>query len=222
MDRTRASSKPDPSSRSRRKAPSKAPSTQRGRQTRDKLVAAAREIFSRAAFSDVRITDITAAAGVASGTFYTYFDSKEEIFREIAGQVLQEMSEAFRGRGRERHQTIAERVEANTRSYFACVRANRQIARSIEELLSREPGVGEARHRALGVGVQRIEAWIRRLQERGICPPGVDPWPTALSLHAMNVSVAYDHLVYRDAPEETESLLKATTRVWCSTLGITD
>jgi hypothetical protein len=36
----------------------------------------------------------------------------------------------------------------------------------------------------------------------------------------MNVSVAYDHLVYRDAPEETETLVQATTRIWCATVGL--
>src|SRR5262245_32537914 len=58
--------------------------TPRGHRTRSKLLVAAREIFSRTGFFEVRITDITARAGVASGTFYTYFDSKEELFREVA------------------------------------------------------------------------------------------------------------------------------------------
>jgi len=223
MNRTKgasASSKPDVLSAQQRDAPSKTPATKRGRDTRDKLVVAARDIFSRSAFADVRIIDITAAAGVANGTFYTYFDTKEAIFREIAAQVLKEMSEAFRGGARDRDQSLAERIEANTRRYFACVRENASIARSIEALQARDRGVGAVRHETLGVGVQRIESWIRRLQERGLCDPAIEPWATALALHAMNVSVAYDHLVHRDAPEETDALLKATTRVWCSTLGL--
>ena len=69
-------------------------------------------------------------------------------------------------------------------------------------------------------GVKRIERWIRRLQRERICDADIDPWATALALHAMNVSVAYDHLVHRNAPEETEALLRATMRIWCATLGL--
>ena len=198
----------------------KAPATRRGRDTRDKLLGAARKIFSRTAFADVRVIDITQAAGVAAGTFYTYFDSKEQIFRVIAARVLKEMSDAPKGRPNDAKRGIAERVEAATRRYFASVHENARIARSIEEIQARESGVGESRHEMLRLGVHRIERWILKLQERGICDPEIAPWPTAVALHAMNVSVAYDHLVHRDAPEETELLLKATTNIWCSTLGI--
>jgi AcrR family transcriptional regulator len=181
---------------------------------------AARDIFSRIAFSEVRITDITALAGVANGTFYTYFDSKEEIFREVAAQALAEMSEAARRPPGEEELDLALQMEAATRRYFASVRRNGRIAHSIEEIQAREPGVGRARREVLVVGVKRIERWIRWLQREGICDPAVDPWPTALALHAMNVSVAYDHLVHRNAPEETETLLRASMRIWAATLGL--
>jgi hypothetical protein len=72
------------------------------------------------------------------------------------------------------------------------------------------------------VGVKRIERWIKRLQEQGICDPKLEAWPTAQALHAMQVSVAYDHLVHRDAPEETEMLLAATIRIWRAALGLKD
>ena len=199
-----------------------APATRRGRLTREKLLAAARAVFGSKPLSDARVTDITAAAGVASGTFYTYFDSKEEIFHEIAAQVLQEMSDSARGGPEEAALDPAVRVERATRRYFECVRRNARVARSIEESWGREGGVGRSRRAALIRGVKRIEKLIVKLQRSGVCNPGINPWATALALHAMNVSVAYDHLVHRDAPEETDALLEATTRIWCATLGFGD
>ena len=196
--------------------------TQRGRRTRAKLVSAAHDIFLRVAFDEVRITDITGRAGVASGTFYTYFDSKEEVFREVAAQAMSEMSASVRRdpkRQSGQRDAIRE-IEEATRSYFECVRRNARIARSIEELQRREPGVGAVRRDLLIVGVKRVERWIRSLQEQGICDPSVEPWPTALALHAMNVSVAYDHLVHRDAPDESEALVRATARLWCAAVGL--
>jgi AcrR family transcriptional regulator len=44
---------------------------------------AAERVFVRSGFQAAKMTDIAAAAGVAVGTLYNYFDSKEEIFVEI-------------------------------------------------------------------------------------------------------------------------------------------
>lgn len=197
------------------------PLTRRGHRTRAKLLVAAHDIFSDVGFSEVRIADITARAGVASGTFYTYFDSKEELFREVAAKALAEMETAAGRDPANVERSLVRDIEYSTRRYFESVRRNSRIARSIEEIHTRESGVGTSRRDTLVRGVKRIEHWIRRLQERDLCNRDLDPWPTALSLHAMNVSVAYDHLVHRDAPEETEALIRAITKIWASALGIT-
>src|SRR6185503_2921760 len=55
--------------------------------TRERLVEAAKEIFEKDGFLDARISDIAARAGQSHGSFYYYFDSKEEIFREVAAAV---------------------------------------------------------------------------------------------------------------------------------------
>src|SRR6476620_9614527 len=70
------------------KAPSgvasgKAPRTPRGERTLRKILDAARAEFGERGFSDSSIVGITQRAGVALGTFYTYFDSKEEVFRAL-------------------------------------------------------------------------------------------------------------------------------------------
>ena len=194
--------------------------TRRGLITREKLVVAARAVFAEVAFSEVRITDITERAGVASGTFYSYFDSKEAVFREIAGQVLAEMQMDQRGAPDNPLRDPVRDLEFGIRRYFEVIRRNARIARSMEELHTREPGLGGIRRKTLLRGVKQIERWIRKLQERGICERNLDTWSTAMALHAMTVSIAYDHLVHRDAPEETERLVQATTRIWRAAVGL--
>src|SRR5262249_19482447 len=66
--------------------------TKRGQRTRALLVAAARRVFEHHGFVAARIKDISAAAGVAHGTFYTYFDSKEAIFREVVLAMQADMA----------------------------------------------------------------------------------------------------------------------------------
>ena len=48
-------------------------------------------MFERDGFLDARITDITGEAGVAAGTFYTYFTSKEDVFAAVMEEVNEEM-----------------------------------------------------------------------------------------------------------------------------------
>src|SRR3954470_9419904 len=61
-----------------------APRSRKGAQTRARLLEAAREVFERDGFLTSRISDIAATAGLAQGSFYHYFESKEQIFREVA------------------------------------------------------------------------------------------------------------------------------------------
>ncbi len=51
--------------------------------TKSKLISAAKKIFSEKGYYDAKVSDIVREAGVAQGTFYLYFKSKEEIFKEI-------------------------------------------------------------------------------------------------------------------------------------------
>jgi AcrR family transcriptional regulator len=81
-------------------APSgKAPRTERGERTLRKILNGAREEFGDRGFSDSTIVGITQRAGVALGTFYTYFDSKEELFqalvRDMSAQVRDTAAPAF-------------------------------------------------------------------------------------------------------------------------------
>jgi AcrR family transcriptional regulator len=48
---------------------------------------AAREVFTRLGYSTANVADICAAAGIARGTFYLYFDSKTDILVAILRAV---------------------------------------------------------------------------------------------------------------------------------------
>ncbi|MED5603536.1 MAG: TetR/AcrR family transcriptional regulator, partial [Pseudomonadota bacterium] len=58
-----------------------APKTARGARTRARILKAAEHTFGTLGYHRAGISDITRAAGVAQGTFYTYFAGKEEILR---------------------------------------------------------------------------------------------------------------------------------------------
>ena len=194
--------------------------TKRGLDTKNRLVAAATEIFNEKPYGDTHITDITERAGVATGSFYTYFDSKEELFREVAEAALGRMLEAP---ARDPENTDANPVRDiayASRRYFEACREHRVIARSIEMLRAGDNGLRSTRRGILVLGVKRTERWIRHFQEEGVCDPNIDPWYTALALQAMNVNLAYDQLVHREDVDDIEALVAAVTPVWARAVGL--
>lgn len=110
----------------------KAPRTERGRRTVRKLLEAAAQEFGQRGFHEAAITGITARAGVALGTFYTYFESKEELFRALVGDMSQatraHVAEAVRGAP---DRIAAERI--GLAAFIAFTRKHPELYRIIEE-----------------------------------------------------------------------------------------
>ncbi len=59
------------------------PKTARGRRTREKILAAAEQIFGELGYERASIVEITQRASVAQGSFYTYFPNKQAAFTEL-------------------------------------------------------------------------------------------------------------------------------------------
>jgi AcrR family transcriptional regulator len=55
---------------------------------RQQILNHARDVFAKRGYHAAKIDDIVAAAGVARGTFYLYFEDKRGIFEEIIDRVL--------------------------------------------------------------------------------------------------------------------------------------
>src|SRR5690606_26131780 len=52
----------------------------KGERTRARVMEAGRRIFEERGYIDSRVSDIVAEAGIAVGSFYTYFASREALF----------------------------------------------------------------------------------------------------------------------------------------------
>ncbi len=64
-------------------------------ETRRKLITAGLELLKEKGFDAINVEDITKKAGVAKGTFYTYFKRKEDIVLDISrvpfGEIAEEL-----------------------------------------------------------------------------------------------------------------------------------
>jgi len=110
----------------------KTPKTARGKKTRDKLLRAAEIEFGEKGFHATAISGITYRAGVALGTFYTYYESKEEIFQDLVSF----MSHRTRRWISERVAGAPDRMAAERlgiEAYIEFVRQHKGIYRIISE-----------------------------------------------------------------------------------------
>ena len=69
----------------------KLPKTKRGEITLKKICEAAEELFSEGGYYETEVNDITRRAGVASGTFYIYFQSKQAVFLHLLDELGKEL-----------------------------------------------------------------------------------------------------------------------------------
>jgi AcrR family transcriptional regulator len=67
-------------------------------QTKERIVDAARELFDRNGFEQTTTRDIARATGLAVGTLFNYFPSKEALAMSIIAQALDEAEEEFEQR----------------------------------------------------------------------------------------------------------------------------
>jgi AcrR family transcriptional regulator len=110
----------------------KAPRTARGERTLRKILDAALEEFGEKGFSEGSIVGITTRARVALGTFYTYFDSKEAVFREL----VRDMSSQVRDHVAPILADASDALDAEGRaleSFLSFVAKHREVYRIIDE-----------------------------------------------------------------------------------------
>lgn len=67
----------------------------RSARMREEIVLAAAETFARKGYRAATMAEIAAAAGYTAPSLYTYFKSKEEIFRALLQQLIAEMLATF-------------------------------------------------------------------------------------------------------------------------------
>ncbi|WP_046321546.1 TetR/AcrR family transcriptional regulator [Mycobacterium sp. UM_Kg1] len=197
------------------------PATVRGARTRAALVAAARKVFERDGYLDAKLIDITKAAGCATGSFYTYFANKEEIFAAVLEQSQQDMMHPGMGRVSDSDDPYAV-LEASNRAYLEAYRRNAQLMGLLEQVAQIDPKFRAFRARRAEAFITRNAAGIADLQARGIADADVDPLLASRALSGMVSRLAYATFVGEDGAggsgADFEALVATVTRLWANAL----
>ena len=176
-------------------SPAKMPRTDRGRRTRRAILDAARSEFGANGFHEASISGITRRAGVALGSFYTYFDSKDALFRAL----VRDMSDQVRDHVAPALKTAPEQVaaeQAGLQAFIEFVRTHKEIYRIIDEAEFVDPESFRAHYQTTA---DRIAARLVAGAARGEIRGG-DAEINAWAIMGMNVFLGLRYGVWDDAP----------------------
>jgi AcrR family transcriptional regulator len=197
-----------------------APLTARGARTRSALVKSARSLFEKRGYLDTNVGDIAERARVAHGTFYTYFNSKEEMFAEVADDFVQDFQ---RIADEEPHVPagghVSERIERANRGYLRAYEANARMMAVLEQVATFNPRLAAVRRASRRFWVQRGAESIRRWQQHGMVDERIDPAYAASALGSMVDRSAYVWIVLGEPYDRDEAVIQLT-RLYCNALGI--
>ena len=87
-------------------------------QNREKLLAGARRVFARKGLGEATARDIVRETDLATGTFYNYFDSKEDAFRALLEQLSTKARDAVSAQRTRPGTSLEERIHGAYRAYF--------------------------------------------------------------------------------------------------------
>lgn len=189
--------------------------------TRAELLAAARRVFERVGYLDARVADIAAETGSSHGTFYTYFSSKDDIFRAVMEEALDTVYAYGLGQGTPKRRSERERIEASNQRFITVYRKNAAVMGLFEQVATYDLEFRKVRLAIRARWVSRIEHSLISLQARDLCRQDMDPHTVAGALASMVSNQVYLWQVMGEEHEE-EVLLNTLNSLWIAAIGLVD
>jgi AcrR family transcriptional regulator len=188
-------------------------------------VHAAQKVFERDGFLDARIADIAATARTATGSFYTYFNGKEEIFLAVV-EALDEVglhppSLAYLAEEHADVADLAADITAHHRAYLEIYHRNAKMMRVVEEVTNVSESFRRERTARAQTWIEASRDAIAKLQREGRADPALDPLTAARALSLMLSRSAYVTFVLEEeGAESIDELAETLTRLWVNALKI--
>jgi AcrR family transcriptional regulator len=179
-------------------------------------------VFERDGFLDARISDIAEHAGLSHGSFYHYFESKEEVFREVAAAVEERLREPLYSVILDSSSTAPpfERIHEGIRRNLESYREEARIMGVIEQVSRFDDELRASRHERHHVSSAQIADSIRRLQRHGLADNQLDPDIAAAGLGAMTYRFPEMWFVQGLLDCDFDTGVEQLTRLFVNALGL--
>lgn len=160
---------------------------------RQAIIDAARRVFAELGYGATTVRDIIRATDLASGTFYNYFKSKEEVFQALQDETALRVRPRLRAE-RIRARNFEEFISGSFRTFFDFVKNDHATFATMR----RNPEMQRVRIDTPEVvaGFDELRTDLERAIESGVVPDA-DPDLLMASIVGVAFEVA-NHLVARD------------------------
>ena len=186
----------------------KAPRTERGRRTLRKLLDAAAEEFGEKGFHEASVSSITRRAGVALGSFYTYFDSKDALFRALVADMSEKVRTSARSALHEGMGPL-EIERAALAAFLRFAAEHKEVYRIIDEAEFVDPASYREHYETIAA---RFAERLRAGGARGEFREGLGELE-AWAVMGMNVFVGLRYVVWGGAEMAPEDVAAGVNRL---------
>jgi AcrR family transcriptional regulator len=159
----------------------------RAAQTRAALLDAARRLFSERGYLNTKITDITAAAGRATGSFYEHFADKDQLLQAMLAELEDAADDRLAAGEHPVDHDLTDRAQLREHVEIAwsVMRAHRPVAVAMfQSMIAADPGSGRA-WAELVARTTTFRDHLEWLRGRGHPVAGDDPELVAVAMGAM-------------------------------------
>jgi len=168
-------------------------------ETRERMMAAAREVFAERGYQAASVGAITKRADTAHGTFYLYFKNKDDAFTQVLDSIQEQIKNDSRAAlSDDRFDSLVGAI----RGFLVVFVQDRGLMRAFLEGMMLSPRI-EAGWRDMRADfTRRIAHRLEREQEVGAVR-ALDPFAAAQALSSMAEWYAFTHLVLGDPTSPT-------------------
>lgn len=192
--------------------------TPKGRRRQSDLLAAARETFIERGYFDTRVEDIAQRANVSRATFYTYFESKDEILGVIVGELVDDLFDAS-SESLEPAPTPYLTLQATIRQFMHAYRDRAAMIRILEQAVAFSDEFLEIRMQIRARFGERLAGVIRAQQGARGRHDALDPELASYALGGMVDDFARGCYVLHQFVDD-DAAIETLTTIWARAIGL--
>ncbi|WP_067168574.1 TetR/AcrR family transcriptional regulator [Microtetraspora niveoalba] len=194
------------------------PATPKGRRTEAAFLEAARQVFAEKGYFNAKISDIAQAAGKSPGSFYNYYENKEELLEALLEQFSAEVLEESL---KSQTDDPLEGIRGAVRAYWTTYRKYLAEMVGVFQMSMTDPVFADRWRENRAAGIRAVLAGIKHAEKDGY-RVGLDQSTLASAIVSLLESFCWTWMAAGgDAnvePPDDETAIETLSAIWYRTL----